>query len=93
MYDLHAPINILSCVYRYSALYLGFIPRAEHRGLNENMANLLRTLSSSEFSSYLQFVCEALSSNGLALDKTACLIRLISLALHNAPESQSYLSI
>jgi hypothetical protein len=69
-------------------LYLGLMPRAGRCDLDENMAKLLRTLSSSEFSSYLQFVCEALSSNGLALDKTACLIRLISLALHNAPESR-----
>jgi hypothetical protein len=66
---------------------------AEHCDLDESMAKLLRTLSSLEFSSYLQFVCEALSSDGLALDRTACLIHLISLALHNAPESQFCVSI
>jgi hypothetical protein len=69
------------------------MPRAGRCDLAENMGKLLRTLSSSEFSSCLQFVREALSSNGLALDKTACLIRLISLAIHNAPESQCCVSI
>lgn len=33
---------------------------------------------------------DALSSNGIASDGIAHLIRLISLALHNAPESQLY---
>ena len=66
---------------------------AERCGLDESMAKLLRTLSSSEFSSYLRFICEALSSDGLALDRTACLIHLTSLALHNGPESQFFVSI
>jgi hypothetical protein len=69
------------------------MPRAGRCDLAENMAKLLRTLSSSEFSSYLQFVREALPSNGLALDKTACLIRLMSLTLLNAPESRCCVSI
>lgn len=63
----------------------------ERCNLDENMADLFRTLSPSEFSSCLRFILEALSSNGVASDETACLIRLISLALHNAPESQFYL--
>ena len=60
----------------------------ERCNLDENMADLFRTLSQSEFSSCLRFILEALSSNGVASDDIACLIRLISLALHNAPESQ-----
>lgn len=60
----------------------------ERCNLDENMAKLFRTLSPSEFSSCLRFVFEALSSKGVGLDVFARLIRLISLALHNAPESQ-----
>jgi hypothetical protein len=56
------------------------------------MAKLFRTLSPSEFSSCLQFVIEALSPNGIASDYFACLVRLVSLALLNAPESQFGLS-
>jgi hypothetical protein len=69
-------------------LYLALTSCTERCNLDENMAELFRTLSPSEFSSCLQFVLEALSSNGIASDSIACLIRLISLALHNAPESQ-----
>jgi hypothetical protein len=68
--------------------YLSLTSCTERCNLDENMAELFRTLSPSEFSSCLQFVLEALSSNGIASDGIACLIRLISLALHNAPESQ-----
>ena len=60
----------------------------ERCNLYENMAELFRTLSPSEFSSCLRFILEALSSSGIASDDISCLIRLISLALHNAPESQ-----
>ncbi len=62
--------------------------RTEKCSLDENMAELFRTLSPSEFSLCLQFMLEALSSNGIASDGVAHLIRLISLAMHNAPESQ-----
>ena len=67
---------------------LALTSRTERCNLDENMAELFRTLSPSEFSSCLRFIIEALSSNGIASDDIACLIRLISLALHNAPESQ-----
>jgi hypothetical protein len=62
--------------------------RTERCHLDENMAELFRTLSASEFSLCLQSMLEALSSNGIASDGIAHLIRLVSLALHNAPESQ-----
>ena len=62
--------------------------RTERCNLDENMAELFRTLSASDFSLCLQFVLEALSSIGIAPDGIAHLIRLISLALHSAPESQ-----
>jgi hypothetical protein len=39
----------------------------------------------------LRFVFEALSSKGVVSDAFARLIRLISLGMHNAPESQSCL--
>ena len=68
--------------------YLALTFRTEQCNLDENMAELFRTLSASEFSLCLQFMLEALSSNGIASDSIAHLIRLISLALHNAPESQ-----
>ena len=67
---------------------LALISCTERCNLDENMAELFRTLSPSEFSSCLRFILEALSSNGIASDDIACLIRLISLALYNAPESQ-----
>ena len=78
-----APTRYISLLY-----YLALTFRIERCNLDENMAELFRTLSASEFSSCLQFVLEALSSNGIAPDGIAHLIRLISLALHNAPESQ-----
>lgn len=61
----------------------------ERCNFDENMANLFRKQSPPEFSSCLRFVFEALSSKGVGSDDFARLIRLISLAFHNAPESQS----
>lgn len=75
--------NLFSC--------LALTIHTERCNLDENMAKLFRTLSPSEFSSCLRFVFEALSSKGVGSDDFARLIRLISLALHNAPESLSCL--
>ncbi|KAH9005998.1 Urb2/Npa2 family-domain-containing protein [Lactarius hatsudake] len=61
----------------------------EQCDFDENMARLLRTLSPSDFSSCLQFVFEALSADGTALEMMPRLIRLTSLALHNAPQNTS----
>ncbi|KAI9445447.1 Urb2/Npa2 family-domain-containing protein [Lactarius indigo] len=54
---------------------------------DENMARLIRTLSPSDFSSCLQFVSEALSACGMTSEMMTRLIRLTSLALHNAPQN------
>lgn len=70
---------------------LALTTHIERCNFDENMAKLFRKLSPSEFSSCLRFVFEALSSKGVGSDDFARLIRLISLALHNAPESQSCL--
>jgi hypothetical protein len=72
--------------------YLAVTFYTERCDLDENMAELFRTLSASEFSLCLQFVFEALSSNAIAPDGIAHLIGLMSLALHDAPESQLYFS-
>lgn len=68
---------------------------AERYNLDEDMVKLFRALPPSEFSSCLQFVTEALSPspNDIASHDFACLVRLISLALLNAPESQFCLSV
>lgn len=75
--------NLFSC----SAL----TTHTERCNLDKNMAKLFRILSPSEFSSCLRFVFEALSSKGVGSADFARLIQLISLAFHNAPESQSCL--
>ena len=66
---------------------LALTPYTERCNLNENVAKLFRTLSPTEFSSCLRFIFEALSPTGTGSDDFVRLVRLISLALHNAPES------
>ncbi len=67
------------------------MPLVERCDFDENMARLLRTLSPFDFSSCLQFIFEALSAGRTALEMMARLIRLTSLALHNAPQSMPLL--
>ena len=90
MVFIHLSMSAGASTERCSCLlyHLALTFRTERCNLEENMAELFRTLSASEFSLCLQFVLEALSSNGIAPDGIAHLIRLISLALHSAPESQ-----
>ncbi|KAI9512665.1 Urb2/Npa2 family-domain-containing protein [Russula earlei] len=77
----------LQCIITTYMTFAHLSMSAERCDLGENLAKLFRTLSLSEFSSCLQFVIEALISNGIASDGIAHLIRLISLALHNALEN------
>ncbi|KAH9075806.1 Urb2/Npa2 family-domain-containing protein [Lactarius deliciosus] len=75
---------------RIITTYVAFTSSSiEQCDFDENMARLLRTLPPSDFSSCLQFVFEALSAGGTALEMMPRLIRLISLALHNAPQNTS----
>lgn len=73
---------------RIITTYVAFAPSSIERcDFDENMARLFRTLSPSDFSSCLQFVFEALSAGGTELEMMTRLIRLTSLALHNAPQN------
>ncbi|KAH9060868.1 Urb2/Npa2 family-domain-containing protein [Lactarius vividus] len=75
---------------RIITTHVAFIPSSIGQcDIDENMAKLFRTLSPSDFSSCLQFIFEALSDGGTALEMMPRLIRLTSLALHNAPQNTS----
>ncbi|KAI0271531.1 Urb2/Npa2 family-domain-containing protein [Gloeopeniophorella convolvens] len=68
-------------------IFANFLEPAERHDLDDTIKKLFRTLSPSEFASCLQLALEPLSSSDVSAGTGACLIHLMSTALHDAPEN------